>query len=242
MEHDPEIEALKRANRRPLWVGLGVVGGAVVAAGLWVSGGAGAVRAALEADGHTDVEVKLVSPFEYGYQSKKGSMVCGGYFRRLPFSTSHQGSCFGAGPRPKTAPARPQNEVLAEQLRTRFPKLPITGARCPKIEAGAKLVTCTLEADAGAPLDLELENSDGEWKIKSPQRILTRATFADALAEELHRKAGAPVAVDCGAGLFGYSENDHLTCTATRKNAKKAGSVDITFGAEGSYTWKATGI
>jgi hypothetical protein len=95
MENDPDIEALKKANRRPLWIGLGVAGGILVVSALWVLGGASDVRATLEAEGHRDVEVKINSPVELGYRSKKGSMECGGTVTRLPFSTSRSGGCFG---------------------------------------------------------------------------------------------------------------------------------------------------
>src|SRR5262245_58141210 len=117
MELDPDLAAMKKANRRPLWIGLGAAGGALLLGGMWVLEGAGAVRASLEADGHSDVEVKIRSPFEYGYTSKKGTMVCGGSVTRLPFSTSQEGGCFGVGSSEKPRPARPENEVLAEKLR-----------------------------------------------------------------------------------------------------------------------------
>lgn len=241
MELDPDIQALKKANRRPLWIGLGVVGGAVACFGLWVLGGASAVHRALEADGHTEIEVKMRSPFDYGYTSKKGAMICGGSFTRLPFSTSQSGTCMGTA-EAKPTPARPQHEVLAESLRAQFPTLPVVDARCATIEPGASKVTCALESDAGAPLEIALEKDGSDWKIKSPESILARAALSDTLAEELGQKAKAEVSVDCGAGLFGYSGGEHLTCTATRKGAKKAGSLEITFAADGSYTWKATGI
>lgn len=242
MELDPDIAAMKKANRRPLWVGLGVVGAAVALSGSWVAGGAGAVRAALEAEGHTDIEVKITSPFDYGYTSKKRDMACGGTFTRLPFSTSRQGGCFGGAVEPPPKPARPEHETLAERLGKQFPSLPVSGARCDRIDPGAKQMRCSLESDAGAPLDVVLERSEGDWKIKSPERIVPRTKLAETLAEELQQKVKAPVAVDCGVGLFGYAENDHLSCSATRKGAKKAGSIEITFGGGGGYTWKATGI
>lgn len=241
MDIDPDVAAMKRVNRKPLWIGLGAVGGAALLAGLWILNGARAVRASLEADGHSDVEVKIRGPFDYGYTSKKGTMVCGGSITRLPFSTSHQSGCFGTGD-PKPKPARPEHEVLARQLREQFPALPIAEARCAPIEPGATKVTCTLESDAGAPLDLQLEKSGGNWKIKTPQRIVPRETLAGELAVELQKKVKAAVTVDCGSGLFGFSEGVHLDCAATRKGAKKAGSIAVTFGDGGSYTFEATGI
>jgi hypothetical protein len=244
MQEDPDLAALRKANRRPLWIGLGVVGGAVLIAGVWVAAGAGDVRAALEAEGHTDVDVKIRTPFEYGYTAKKGSASCGGTFTRLPFSTSRSGSCFGVSseaPRPP-APALPEGERLAAKLRTQFPKLPVSGARCPVIEPGATRVTCAIEADAGAPLDVDLEKKGDEWSIRSPQRILVRDKLASSLSDELQQKLKAPVVVDCGTGLFGYSEKDRLTCSASRVGAKKAGAVVLTFQADGGYSWKAGGV
>lgn len=243
MELDPDIQAMKRANRKPLWITLAVLAGGAASFGLWVLSGLGSVRSTLEAEGHTEIEVKIKTPFEFGYTSKKGTLSCGGSITRLPGSTQRTGSCFGVtAPEPKPKPERPQGEVIAEWLRTRFPKLPVSDAHCPVIAPGVTKATCTLESDAGAPLELAMEREGDVWSIKKPARILARATFADSLGEDVGKKIKAQVAVDCGSGLFGYSEGEKLTCSATRKGAKKAGSVEITFAGDGSYKWSATGV
>ncbi|MFT3775412.1 MAG: hypothetical protein QM820_59455 [Minicystis sp.] len=239
-ELDPDIQALRKATRRPLWIGLGVAVATVIVCGLWVMAGTAATRRKLEAGGHTEVEVTIKAPFEYGYTSKKGAMSCLGTVTRLPFSTSVSESCYGTTPKPR--PARPDNEVVAEALRTGNPSLPIAGARCPTIEAGATELTCTLESDAGAPLEVVMKKDGGAWKVESPTFIVSRATLADQVADQLRQKADAQVAVDCGAGLFGYAGGEHLICSATRPRAKRTGRVEITFAADGPYTWKATGL
>lgn len=242
MDVDPDIAALRRANRRPLWIGVAVVAGTILLAGLWVVRGAAAVRADLEAEGHTDVEVKIKGPFEFSYDAKRGSMVCGGHVTRLPFSTSKSGSCFGTqGPAVGAKPALPENEELAGNLRTQFPSLPVSMVRCAPIPPAAAEATCTLESDGGTPLEVKLERGGGQWTIKSPERILSRVVLGEALAKELQEKVKAPVAVDCGTGLFGYADKDKLGCTARRQTAKKDGSLEVTFAGEG-YTWTAKGI
>ena len=50
-----------------------------------------------------------------------------------------------------------------------------------------------------------------------------------------------PVTVDCGSGLFGYADNDKLTCKARRTSAKKDGSLEVKFAGD-AYTWTATGV
>ena len=242
MDVDPDIAALRSANRRPIWIGLAVVAGALLLAGLWVVRGAGAVRADLEAEGHTDVEVKIKGPFELSYEAKKGNMVCGGHVTRLPFSTSKSGTCFGTqAPAAAAKPAIPENEELAGNLRTQFPTLPVSTVRCAAIPPGAPEATCTLESDGGTPLEVKLDRDGGRWTIKSPERIISRTTLGEALAKELQEKVKAPVTVDCGTGLFGYADKDKLSCAARRQTAKKDGKLEVTFAGEG-YTWTATGI
>src|SRR5277367_5360294 len=211
MTDDPDIAALKKANRRPLWVALGVVAGTLGAVGLWVLQGIGAVRAELEGNGYTDVVVKMTGPFDYSIAYTNRGSTCSGHYTRLPFSKSQTGMCFESDTKTPPPPARPENEVLADDLRPRFQSLPVTDVRCVKIEPGAQHVTCTLTGDAGAPLDLALEKSgDGSWEIKSPRRVGSRATLAAELAEDIPKKTKHPVDVDCGSGLFGESENDEL--------------------------------
>ena len=102
-------------------------------------------------------------------------------------------------------------------------------------------MTCQLEADSAPPLDLVLEKSGTEWEIKSPASIIARRVLATKLAEELKQKVKAPVTVDCGPGLYGYSDGDQLTCSAKRSTAKKEGALAVRFAGQG-YTWTATGI
>jgi hypothetical protein len=84
---------------------------------------------------------------------------------------------------------------------------------------------------------------DGHWQVESPARVVTRAAIADTVAPEIRKKVRAPVFVDCGAGLFGFSEGDTLTCQAPRKGAAQThGHVVVTFKVDGGFDWKATGV
>lgn len=88
---DPDVQAMKRANKRPLFVALG----ALALALFWVFMGFLSVRAGLEDAGYSDVSVTMNSPVEFGFTAKKGDSQCGGTVQRFPFFTSRNETCFG---------------------------------------------------------------------------------------------------------------------------------------------------
>jgi hypothetical protein len=92
-EVDADVAAMKRANRKPLYITAGVIVAIAVWLGLQVLSGASAVRKSLEADGYTDIDVKTNGLFDFGYTAKKGNSTCGGSVTRLPFSTSKSEVC-----------------------------------------------------------------------------------------------------------------------------------------------------
>jgi hypothetical protein len=91
---DTDIRAMKSANRKGLLIGLLVVLGIAALGGVYVLAGRASVKATLEADGYTNVDVKMNSPLEYGFTAQKGASTCGGTVTRVPGSTSRQETCF----------------------------------------------------------------------------------------------------------------------------------------------------
>ncbi len=92
MELGPDVEAFKKANRRPLWIGLGVVVTALGLAGGYSVSQGGAVRSDLERDGYTSVMIKVQGPFEYAFSGATASSQCSGRVTRMPFSSSSDDS------------------------------------------------------------------------------------------------------------------------------------------------------
>lgn len=140
------------------------------------------------------------------------------------------------------APNVPEHERLEQSLRTQLASLALTEARCAPIAPDATKTTCTIKDATSGPLDLVFTKANDEWTQERPDRVLQRAALAETVAKELGEKGKAQVAVDCGAGLYGYAAGDALSCTAARKGSKAAGTVVITFTAGGGYTWKAKGV
>ena len=95
-DDDPDIVALKRANRRPYFIALGVAGLVVLWVLVKLVTGKAEVRSSLEEQGFTDVELHMNGVFDYGFTAKKGDSTCGGSVTKLPFSSSQQFSCFSA--------------------------------------------------------------------------------------------------------------------------------------------------
>ncbi len=239
---DAMVRDMKRANRKPLLIGLGVLASIGLSFGLYVLNGRSAAASELARRGYSQTAIKMRGPFTWAFTGQKGTAQCGGTFERILFSTSISESCFDISPAKVTKPARPEHEILADGLRAQLSSLSVVATHCAAIDPGATKTTCTVEGPGGPAIEVLVAKSGGDWKMDRPARILSRATLAESLSKELQEKAKTPIAVDCGLGLFGYGEGDTLTCTASRKGAKKPGSMTVTFGAEGGYKWKATGF
>lgn len=239
---DVMVGRMKRANRAPIFAALALVAGAATLAGLVVLRGRAAAASELKHRGYSATQLTMRGPFTWGFSGTKGTAECGGSIEKIFFSTSIEESCFDVKPAPRSAPARPANELLQEGLRKQFAEIAVTSVRCPSIDPGAVTATCTAAADAGEPIDVVVEKANGDWTIRTPEQVILRPTLSAGLTNELRAKAKKGVFVDCGAGLFGYSAGDELTCVAGRKGAKKPGRMTVVFKADGSYTWTATGI
>ena len=98
LDKDPEIAELKRADaarrRKRLIIAAAVV---ALPVAYWAYGFV-SLRAALEADGLTDVKVSASGPFEYKFEGKQGDSKCSGAITRLPFSPSRNSFCYSIGP------------------------------------------------------------------------------------------------------------------------------------------------
>ncbi|EYF05097.1 hypothetical protein [Chondromyces apiculatus] len=150
---------------------------------------------------------------------------------------------------PPPPPPLPEHARLSDFIRNLFPTLPLTSVSCPPIDATTSRVTCALIPTTGAPVDLTLERAGGEWLIRSPQRIYAAKTLGDELAADLSNKMKTQIVVDCGPGLIPFSGGDKHVCSATRKSSPEPrkvevtfGKIEVTFGAERGYTWKATAL
>src|SRR5690349_7810791 len=94
IEVDADIRAMNSARRRPLILGLGIVGGLVLLAELYLLTGAASVKSSLASAGYKDVHVQMNGPFEYGFTATKSGATCGGTVTRTPLSTSREETCF----------------------------------------------------------------------------------------------------------------------------------------------------
>lgn len=238
---DAMVREMRRANRRPLLVGLAGLGGVLLLAAGYLLSGKSAVAHELKDRAYDTSAVRMTGPFSFAFTGTKGTATCEGTFERLPFSSSILESCLDAKLKAATPPPRPENDRLAEGLTTSFAKIAVTAVHCPAIPPGSTSVTCTLEAAAGAPAEVGFVKTDNEWNQSKPARILQRATLAGDLTKSLQERAKVDAIVDCGMGLFGYDPGDTLTCSTTKKGAKKPGSVVVTFKEGGAYSWTATG-
>ena len=241
---DAMVHAMRRANRKPLLVGAGVVVALALIGVLYVLTGKAAVASELARRGYSQPVITMNNPFAWGFSGLKGSARCSGTFERIPFSTSISEGCFEPSPPGDavTKPSQPQHERLEQGLRKQLASLSITGAHCPALEPGATKATCTVEAAAGAPVEVVFSKTGGEWSQDRPERMMVRETLAESLAKDFQGKSKVAITVDCGTGLLGYGQGDALTCTASRKGLKKAGSIAVAFGVGSAYTWTATGI
>jgi hypothetical protein len=86
-----------------------------VLGGGWVVSGASDVRAALEAEGHTDIHVTMRPPFDYGYTSTKGDAACGGTFTLSP--PASEGPTFAEIAGDRSRPFRPTLDAHRARLR-----------------------------------------------------------------------------------------------------------------------------
>jgi hypothetical protein len=93
---DPDLVAIKKAQRKAILDKLSYVGLAILAIGIFVIRGWGKVRGELEEGGLTDVEVSMKTPIEFSFKGKKNGMECSGTVTRLPFSMTKNESCVGS--------------------------------------------------------------------------------------------------------------------------------------------------
>jgi hypothetical protein len=242
-DHDVDlmVRGMKRANRKPLFIALGVVVGVALLGGLQVLRGRSVALQELQSRGYSELEIHMKGPFTWSFSGKKGTAECAGTIERVLFSMSISESCFDVAPA-APVPTTPEHEDLAAGIQKTLSSLPVAEVRCSPVDAGATKRTCSVRGKTGTPLEVELAKSDGAWSIQKPARMVARETLAEAIAKELEGKVKAPVVVDCGAGLFGYGEGDTLKCSGSRKGAKAAGSLVVKFGAGAGYTWEATGV
>ena len=239
---DTMVRDMKRANRRPLLIAAGVIGGLAGLCGLYVMSGKSAAGEELARRGYSDTVVTRKGVFAFEFNGTKGTARCTGTFERQPGSSSFFESCFDVVPAVPEEPPVPENERLETGLRSHLKTLAITGVHCAAIAPGASTTTCTIEAAAGAPLPIVFTKTNDEWMQDKPDRVLQRATLAETVGKELEEKVKAKVTVSCGEGLYGYGAGDALSCTATRTGAKKPGTIVVTFTAGGGYTWTAKGV
>lgn len=94
IENDPEIQALKAQQRARTLRLFGIVGVVLLVVIAYPFFGIGAVRAQLEADGYSDVKVKLEGPVQYSFEGKRGTATCSGHVERMPWSTRREELCF----------------------------------------------------------------------------------------------------------------------------------------------------
>lgn len=94
---DPDIAAIEQAQKTQRLKRIGIAAGIVLLLLFyWLKSYAG-VSGSLADDGYTDIKVSIQSPFEFGFEAKKGNSTCTGTVKKLPFSSSVSSFCTSGG-------------------------------------------------------------------------------------------------------------------------------------------------
>ena len=237
---DEMLQQMKRANRKPIYIVLGLVAIGIVGSGLFVLSNFSGAKSSLESQGYTDVHVKLTGPITFAFDAKRGTSSCSGTITRMPGSSSTQELCFDTTPSPSAAPkAVPltNRQQVEATLKTNFGKRGFDGFVCPDIADTDATAVCTATAKSnGASLAVtatvtkhDADGTWGAWEMKPAQPVelgsdLVTDLSPDITSAVLKRYAKATVELDCGTGPVVFTDNK-AKCKATLRNPDK--TIDL---------------
>jgi hypothetical protein len=257
-DDDPDLRALKKSKRAPIFITLGVLVAIPILGAAYVARGYMAVRADLEGQGYTAIELKLHGPFTFGFSGTKGTTSCSGTITRVPFSTSTQEICFDLTPKTPAAPPPPSNResVEASLVEKYNAMLGFDHASCPEIANADTTAACTLSASNGASVVANVSRTAagtaGDWtswhvvlgrQVENAEKLA--ANTSKAVAESVKKRhPNIVIDLDCGKGPIVFTTDKKVTCTAVSEDPKPLhGTVEIVEKPDGGgLRWTETGF
>lgn len=254
---DDMVRQMKRANRKPIFIVLGLLAAAVVASGVFVLSNFSGARSALVAQGYSDVHVKLTGPITFSFDAKRGTSSCSGTVTRMPWSTSIQELCFDTAPPTPSAPPRAapltNRQQVEATLSTNYTKRGFDGFVCPEIADGDATAACTVTAKSnGASVVVtatvtkhDTDGTWGEWEMKPAQPVELGSQLVTELSPAIttavqKRYPKATLEIDCGPGPVVFADNK-ATCKAVLHDPNK--TTDLLLTHKGTSTnWSLKGL
>ena len=247
--------AMKRGNRKPLYVALGVLGVLIVLVAASVGRARSGALSELERQGFTNVKLQMKGPFTFAFDGTKGDSKCSGSITKTPVTMSMDQMCFSQTPPP---PKRSTKEVLDSSMLKDLVAEGFDKIECADVPAIESKTTCVVSASNGTvdTMDVTVKdrNADGSWHTFSwkPQKLYYVGTklaeqVKGFLPDELAKQKAKvkDLEIDCGQGMQ-VVENGKVACRVTNNfvpKKPKIGAVDLDFSPEGKIThWTTKGL
>lgn len=250
-DEDTMLRDMKRANRKPLWAALGVVGMCVGAGIFWVANGHRTTTDALHANGYSEVKLQMDGPFAYTFSGTKGAATCSGRYERGFLQTNVIESCSTVS---KAPPPRPLKEQIASSIQTKLAAAGFETVSCPEPVLTERALACTAIAASGAKLPVDV-TATGEERAWSAWNFGTREAYFDAEVVSAQLEEGLPkelakkgkrvsgLDVDCGKGVVVTTKNVAACKVKTKDKRALEAKLDLKFGDSGKLdSWTLDGI
>ena len=244
---DQAVREARRANRKPLFIGLGVVVAIVVAVLVYVKMGESAARSALADKGYTDIKLESTGMMSWKYEATKGAATCSGTVSRSLGSISTQESCITR----EVKKSRSTREQIEGHFAEDFGKYGFDTFTCPDIDKQAE-ASCTISAKNGAKATVTAtateRNDDGTWaawhthhpvlsSVEEMKSKLTKGLTAALVA----KYPKATFDYDCGSGPIVFDDDNKFSCKLRMQNPDKSPTLHLTSSDDG-MAWTVDGI
>ncbi len=242
---------MKRANRKPLWIVLGVIMSILFLGTCSVGRARSSASSELDGRGYSKVNLRMKGPFSFAFEGMKGEAKCSGNITKTPVSTSMDEFCFTPAP---PAPLRTTADILQSNLLRDFTPDGFDKIECQDVPPTDDKTTCVVSASNGTVLTVDVtvsaRSADGSWKsfkFITQKRYFVGAALSqqvkDFLPAELAKKKAKvkDLDIDCGKGPF-VIEDSKIHCRLTNNYGKKPkiGSVELELGPDGKISrWTA---
>lgn len=243
------LREMKRTNKTPLFIGLGVIALILVGSGLWVLSGFAAVRSTMKENGYTNLKVSVKGPFTYSFSGRKGTSTCAGTVTRFPGSVSTEEFC--VADLISTPPPNNRAEVEGS-LKRNYEKDAFDTYSCPDIQSYDQSVTCIVSASNGASVEvrvdrktLDTDGSWGTWSMEPKSPVANAEKVAADLKPDLQKalqkkRPGATLDVDCGKGPLVFVDNKASCKVMTHEAKPKDTTVAIELDKDRNFKWTIT--